>query len=329
MDTNQFFQQITLELPKEEAETTGDLLEELGAYAVSFEDAQDNPVFEPDLCTTPFWQITKVIALWDCETDLKSVIEVLKEKMDPLHFATLKTEILENQDWISASLKQFKPQCFGNALWICPSWCESELKQTLINPSTQTIVLLDPGLAFGTGQHPTTQLCLEWLANNVPVLRDKVVLDFGCGSGILGIAAVKLGAKRLYAVDHDPQALLSTKNNALLNHINPAKIEYLLPEKLPSALQEREVPSHKVDLILANILANPLISLAPLFSDWLANDGQILLSGLLDSQADSIIEAYQPFFKNFKIDQKEEWISIQADLKLYKIYDLNSCNVQI
>jgi ribosomal protein L11 methyltransferase len=300
------FKQLVLEIPKEEADSCSDLLTELGAVAVTLEDAKDDPLFEPAIGTTPLWQNTKLIALFENEIDLEPIQETLKENLDPNIFASLQIELVPDKDWIRASLDQFKPQLFGTSLWICPSWCEVDLDNETDPIEVEPIIVrLDPGLAFGTGSHPTTQLCLQWLATHN--IKNKLVLDYGCGSGILGIAALKLGAKQLLAVDHDPQALLSTTENVKLNGLSATKISCYMPEEL-------QIPQ-KIDLILANILANPLIELAPKLAAMLAPKGQIVLSGILVSQVDQVIEAYQAFMQDFIIEQSQEWISIQASLK--------------
>lgn len=300
--------QFILELPKSSIEISEDLLLELGALAVTLEDAKDDPLFEPNIGTTPLWQNIKMIALFDDESDLEPIKKVLKENLSEPVFASLQIEKVEEKDWVRASLEQFKPQCFGERLWICPSWCHldvDELKKADAEQQEPIIVLLNPGLAFGTGTHPTTQLCLQWLATHS--VKDKFVVDYGCGSGILGIAALKLGAKQLIAVDYDPQAILSTEENAKLNAITAPTLNCISPLE--------EVAPIKVDLILANILANPLIELAPKLVSMLAAKGEMVLSGILAPQAEQVIEAYQPYMQNFMIEYAGDWVSIYAERK--------------
>lgn len=316
------YKQFILESPKIQAEASEELLTELGALAVTLEDAHEEPLFEPSIGSMPLWQNTKIIALFEEPVNLELIKLSLEQSLDPSVFATLIIETVEEKDWVLASLDQFKPQCFGERLWICPSWCTLDLADRTLHNHNQNqdrdrdhnhntdrlepiIVLLDPGLAFGTGNHPTTRLCLEWLAKHS--VKDKVVMDYGCGSGILGIAALKLGAKQLIAVDHDPQALLSTKENAKLNAIDISHSQTmisLLPEDLPKLLM--------VDLILANILANPLIELAEKLTTMLRPNGQIVLSGILASQIDLVIKAYEPYVQNFVIECLDEWARIHA-----------------
>ncbi len=308
------YQQLTLEIPKANVDNCEELLWELGALAVTLEDAKDDPLFEPAVGSTPLWQNNKIIALFDRETDLETVIHALEQTFEPKILNILTSEMLADKDWVRASLDQFKPQCFGENLWICPSWCAEEFKTLhAADPIKPILVLLDPGLAFGTGMHPTTQLCLQWLATHA--VNGKIIMDYGCGSGILGIAALKLGAKQLLAIDHDSQALLSTTDNAKLNAIDIAdtsSIHCLSPE----ALQLIPKPlASSVDIILANILANPLIELAPRLASMLAPKGQIVLSGLLTTQIDLVVNAYQAFMENFVIEQADEWVCIYAEKK--------------
>jgi ribosomal protein L11 methyltransferase len=292
--------QFILETTEEQAETCSEFLLEAGAEAVTFEDAKDNPLFEPAPNTTPLWHDTRVIGLFDANIDIEAIKTQLQQDLDPAIFASLKIDPLEDQDWVRTTLNNFQPMQFGEHLWVVPSSSEFSKKS-----SKDIELILDPGLAFGTGTHPTTRLCLEWLdKNNV---KDYLVLDYGCGSGILGIAALKLGANKVLAVDYDPQALQSTVNNSEKNGLTKQEIQTLLPYELLDTLQ--------VDLILANILANPIIELAEKFATHLKKRGQIILSGILNSQADSVVERYKLWFSNFEIVQNEDWVLISAERK--------------
>lgn len=219
------------------------------------------------------------------------VIEFLKESTgDEFQY---QLEPLEDKDWERAWMDNYHPMSFGERLWICPSWSEP--------PQPDAVnIMLDPGLAFGTGTHPTTSLCLEWLdQHDVSGLE---VIDFGCGSGILAIAAAMLGAKHVWAIDHDPQALIATRSNATQNHVE-AKITVGRPDELPDLESE---------LVLANILAGPLMSLAPILATHTKSGGQLILSGLLAKQAREVTEHYQPWFKMEPPHQKEDWILLEG-----------------
>jgi len=206
-------------------------------------------------------------------------------------------EPLEDRDWAREWLKDFKPMRFGRQLWICP---------TAYSPPDPAAVnlILDPGLAFGTGTHATTALCLEWLDG--ADLEGKEVVDYGCGSGILAIAAARLGAKIVWAVDNDPQALVATRDNAARNGVTDK-----LQISLPSRFLERR-PSPKADLLLANILAGPLVSLSPVFAAQLTPGASLVLSGILKSQEQDIRRAYVTDFAELEATTKEDWIRITA-----------------
>ncbi len=291
--------QIIINTQMDLAENTSEILSNAGALAVTFEDAKDEPLFEPAPESTPLWQATKVIGLFDATIDIASVKKYLKQHLDNQAVSTLKIEPIEDKDWIRAGMAHFQPMRFGKKLMICPSWCE--------NPDPTAITLmLDPGLAFGTGTHPTTRLCLEWLDQHPPT--DATVIDYGCGSGILAIAALKLGARFVYAVDNDPQALISTQHNAKNNALTEKSLLTLLPEALDASLKENK----KVDLLLANILANPLISLAPIFAELVCENGTIVLSGFLENQIDAVFEPYKPWFKLLETKNIEGWVRMSA-----------------
>lgn len=266
-------EQLTLTVIQEQADLVSVALEHLGALSVTFQDAQDEPIFEPALHSTPLWSCTQVIALFpegeDCTAIHKAIEGLLEAPIEAL------TMHIPDQDWVRASLDQFKPMRFGSRLWICPTWHNLETHAAVI-------VHLDPGLAFGTGSHPTTRLMLCWLDG--ATLTGKTVIDFGCGSGILGIAALKLGATQVIGIDHDEQALLASRENAANNAVQMA---LYLPE---------DAPALKVDIILANIILNPLLALKPLFHAQLKADGLLVLSGLLQEQSATLIEAYADTF---------------------------------
>ncbi|MBY6187711.1 50S ribosomal protein L11 methyltransferase [Marinobacter hydrocarbonoclasticus] len=271
--------QIRLNANNETAETISDELMELGAASVTFVDAHDTPVFEPLPGETRLWGDTDVIGLFDAITDMAPVIEALKAMPELANQMTYKVEALEDKDWEREWMDNFHPMQFGRRLWICPSWREA--------PEPDAVnVMLDPGLAFGTGTHPTTALCLTWLDGLA--LSDKSVVDFGCGSGILAIAAIKLGAQTVVGLDIDPQALTASADNAQRNGVEE-KLTVYLPKDQPADLQ--------ADVVVANILAGPLRELAPVISGLVKPGGQLALSGLLVEQAEELRDVYSQWFE--------------------------------
>jgi len=271
------------------ADHLSDLLSECGADAITFQDNADQPIYEPELGTTPLWSSTDVVALFDAETNPDSIISLLTNLLAPAPVPSYKIEAVEDKDWVREWMDNFHPINFGERLWICPSW------HTPPNPDAINI-MLDPGLAFGTGTHPTTALCLNWL--DQADVKDKYVIDYGCGSGILAIAAALLGAKKVIGVDTDPQALEATQANAERNGV---QIETYLPD---------DCPDLTCDLLVANILAGPLQSLAPRLASLTKPGAAIVLSGILDVQADMVSQSYQPWFDMEPAVQKEEWIRL-------------------
>ncbi len=287
------WQQLVFDSDREQAPHLEELLVELGALSVSLLDNADDPVLEPGVGETPLWQSTRLLALFGAETDINRIILDLQEKLQPL--PPWRAEVLVDQAWERAWMADFQPMRFGQRLWICPSWCAP--------PDANAVNLaLDPGLAFGTGTHPTTALCLEWL--DAQSLDGTTLLDYGCGSGILAIAALLLGAARALAVDNDPQALIATRDNALRNGIAAERLLTYLPEQVPADLQAQ--------VVVANILAGPLQSLAPLLSRYAAPQGRIALSGILASQAELVSAAYADQFQLTAPAQRQEWVRLQG-----------------
>ncbi|MEI2604771.1 50S ribosomal protein L11 methyltransferase [Erwinia aphidicola] len=275
-----------------QAEELSDALIENGAVSVTFQDTHDNPVFEPLPGETRLWGDTDVIGLFDAETEMEDVIAGLEQC--PLLGAGFphKIEQIEDKDWEREWMDNFHPMRFGERLWICPSWRDV--------PDPQAVnVMLDPGLAFGTGTHPTTALCLAWLDGLD--LAGKTVIDFGCGSGILAIAALKLGAAAAIGIDIDPQAIQASRDNAERNGVSE-RLSLYLPHQQPENLS--------ADVVVANILAGPLRELAPLISVLPIGGGHLGLSGVLASQADSVCEAYADTFVLDPVAEKEEWCRI-------------------
>ncbi|HGF7510954.1 50S ribosomal protein L11 methyltransferase [Vibrio cholerae] len=287
--------QIKLNATNDNAEAIGDMLmEETGAVSVTFLDAKDTPVFEPLPGETRLWGDTDVVALYEADMDTSLILQQIKASNMLAEGFAHKVEQVEDKDWEREWMDNFHPMQFGRRLWICPSWREV--------PDPQAVnVMLDPGLAFGTGTHPTTALCLEWLDNLD--LSGKTVIDFGCGSGILAIAAIKLGAAKVIGIDIDPQALLASKDNAARNGVED-QIEVYLPKDQPEGLV--------ADVVVANILAGPLRELSPIIKGLLKLGGQLAMSGILDTQAESVAEFYRDDLKLDPIAEKSEWCRISG-----------------
>ncbi|MGF1691490.1 50S ribosomal protein L11 methyltransferase [Photobacterium kagoshimensis] len=287
--------QIKLNATAENAEAIGDMLmEETGALSVTFLDAQDTPVFEPLPGETRLWGDTDVIGLYDAEADMEFVLTMLSNSPLIADDFAHKIEQLEDKDWEREWMENFHPMRFGRRLWICPSWREA--------PEPEAVnVLLDPGLAFGTGTHPTTSLCLEWLDGQD--LTDKTVIDFGCGSGILAIAAIKLGAKKVIGIDIDPQAILASRDNAERNGVS-AQLELFLPQDQPEGIQ--------ADVVVANILAGPLRELSPVIKSLVKDGGDLAISGVLETQAEDVATYYSDEIALDPLAVREDWCRISG-----------------
>ncbi|GAA0832673.1 50S ribosomal protein L11 methyltransferase [Marinomonas arenicola] len=287
--------QIRLNTTPEHVPAFEDTLLDCGAIVVTFEDVHDDPVYEPDLNTTPLWKHTQVTGLFEADADLEHIRPAVEHKAAALGDAEsleLKIEIVEDKDWEREWMDSYHPIKFGERLWVCPSWRE-------VPDENAITLMLDPGLAFGTGTHPTTALCLQWL-DSIDC-ENKTIIDYGCGSGILGIAGLLLGANNMVGIDIDPQAVQATQANAERNQIDPARIEVKLPP-YESDLQ--------ADIVVANILAGPLAQLATTITTLVKPNGKLALSGILANQAQEVIEAYQEWFTIESITEKEEWVRI-------------------
>ncbi|KNC14587.1 ribosomal protein L11 methyltransferase [Pantoea sp. RIT-PI-b] len=289
--------QIKINSTGANAETLSDALMDVGAVSVTFQDTHDNPVYEPLPGETLLWGDTDVIGLFDAETEMRDVVAELSQH--PLLGSAFrhKIEQIEDKDWEREWMDNFHPMRFGERLWICPSW------RDVPDPDAVN-VMLDPGLAFGTGTHPTTSLCLTWLDGLD--LQGKTVIDFGCGSGILAIAALKLGAAQAIGIDIDPQAIQASRDNAERNGVSE-RLALYLPHQQPENLQ--------ADVVVANILAGPLRELAPLISVLPKAGGHLGLSGVLASQAEGVCEAYVDRFDLDPVAEKEEWCRITGVLR--------------
>jgi ribosomal protein L11 methyltransferase len=285
--------QVRLAISPEQAETYEDALLSVGAVSVTFMDAEDQPIYEPDLGTTPLWSRTHLLALFEADVDeanLLAHLTLLTDGALPDHHI----ERIEDQDWERSWMDNFHPMRFGKRLWIVPSW-HAAPEPDAVN------LLLDPGLAFGTGTHPTTALCLEWLDGQE--LQGVDVLDFGCGSGILAIAALLLGAKQAVGTDIDPQALEASRDNAGRNGIDPALFPLYLPEHLPQV---------QAEVVVANILAGPLVHLAPQITALVEPNGRLALSGILAEQAEEVRAAYTDAFELDPTAEKDGWVRISG-----------------
>ena len=285
--------QLRLASTPEQAESLEDALLGLDAVSVTFMDAEDQPIFEPDLGTTPLWSNTHLLALFEAGTDPDAVISTLQSRW-PQPLPQHEFEEIADQDWERSWMDNFQPMRFGQRLWIVPSW-HAAPEPDAVN------LLLDPGLAFGTGTHPTTALCLEWLDSTA--VKGKQVIDFGCGSGILAIAALLLGAEHAVGTDIDSQALEASRDNAQRNGIPDQQLDLHLPEDMPSA---------PADILVANILAGPLVSLAPQLASLVKPDGLIALSGILAEQADEVITAYRDAFVLAPVAERDGWVRISG-----------------
>jgi ribosomal protein L11 methyltransferase len=268
-------------------------LDDVGALSVTLLDAEDNPIFEPAPGETPLWPQIAMSALFDADCDRVGLVHALTELVADLAPERIAFRAIEDQDWTRAWMDLFHPMRFGRRLWIYP-WnidppaCDADA----------IVVRLDPGLAFGTGTHPTTALCLEWL--DARDLAGRTVIDYGCGSGVLAIAALKLGAARVVGVDNDPQALAASRDNAERNGVGER-----LALVAPDAFSEE-----RADALVANILAGPLDELAPLIARCVKPGGELALSGILKGQEASLLTRYAEWFDALEVDAREDWIRI-------------------
>ena len=291
-----YWNQISFEVKKLEADLASEVLMGLGSISITYSDAHDDAIYEPPLGETPLWEFTRITALFKPEVSTQKIIDSLGKICNIKVDDTFK---IQDKIWEEECQKDFPSMQFGKNLWVCPSW---ESKHSI--PSDAIVINMDPGLAFGTGTHQTTSLCLEFLAENPPNSLD--VIDFGCGTGILAIAAAKLGAKRVLAIDNDPQAVTASKENAKKNNC---------ADVIKAFHSAEMIEYEKCDLLMANILAKPLVELQTLFSKIVKPNGAILLSGILEHQVEKIIDCYSPNFNNFKNSNKNEWYRISASRK--------------
>ena len=289
------FKQIIINIDSKNADPLSDIFSELNALSVSIEDqyegtALEQPIFnEPGMEVAGLWQHSKVLVLLDCNTNLLDIVAQAQQKLG-CDFEYL-VEDVDDQDWVRLTQNQFQPIRIRDDFYIVPSWHVSP------NPDAKTITL-DPGLAFGTGSHPTTFMCLQWIAQHVN--KNHSVLDYGCGSGILAIAAKKFAAHTVFGVDIDEQALISSKANA---ENNKAIITFSEPNKLLSSY----------DIVIANILSNPLRILAPILANL--TKSKLILSGILSEQAAELTKIYSKWFNVKTANESEGWVLLECNIK--------------
>ncbi|MBC8222524.1 MAG: 50S ribosomal protein L11 methyltransferase [SAR86 cluster bacterium] len=287
---------MSFEVKKSETDLVSEVLMGLGSVSITYSDALDDAIYEPPVGQTPLWDNVKVNALFSSEVNQKSIETSIS---DICNIVVIDTVTLKDRVWEEECQKDFPSMRFGKRLWVCPSW---DAESILSNDSI--VIHMDPGLAFGTGTHQTTSLCLEYLDSNPP--KNLRVIDFGCGTGILAIAAAKFGAKSVIAIDNDPQAVLSSKENVAKNKC----------ENTITTIHSIDQGSdRKCDLLIANILANPLVELEPLFSDLVHTNGMLLLSGILKEQVDRVVKCYSINFSNIEVANKGEWFRISGKRK--------------
>jgi len=295
--------QISLYAPNPDTAAHYELtLEACGALSVTLTDAADQPLLEPGPGETPIWQQVVVTGLFDDSTDANRISNNIVRMLGADSTAAeLKIETIEQRDWVRAWMDDFKPMRFGKQLWICPSVYQP--------PEPDAVnIILDPGLAFGTGTHPTTALCLRWLDAHPPV--NQRVIDYGCGSGVLAIAALLLKAERVTAVDNDPQALQASHDNAQRNQVTE-QLEVCAANELDDRLAEQ-----KVDLLIANILAGPLQELAPILTRLLRPGASLVLSGILSEQVESVKQAYTDTINWLAMTEEQGWICLEGQRKV-------------
>jgi ribosomal protein L11 methyltransferase len=283
-------QQLTLQLDAAAVPTAEALLELAGAESIALADAGDDPVLEPLPETTPLWPSVALRAVFSADAELASVAELLRNVCAARN---VKVTSVRDAEWQAAIRQVFKARAFGRRIWLAPA-------DDATVPAGRIGIRLHMGLAFGTGEHPTTALCLDWLDTHVR--PGATVLDYGCGSGVLAIAALALGASHAWVTDNDPQALAATRSNAELNGAEQ-QVTIAVPEALPAVT---------VDIVAANILAGPLIALAPHLAAHLRPGGALVLAGILSTQAAEVTQAYAPYCTDFAQTTEQGWVRLAA-----------------
>jgi ribosomal protein L11 methyltransferase len=297
--------EIVIEVARVHAEALSDALMEAGALSVSVEDADEGTEAEQPLFGEPgmepkqaAWEHSRVVALTDVDADQAAIVAEAAQAIRLPNAPTFTLRPVAEQDWVRLTQSQFAPIHIGKNIWVVPSWHEA--------PDPSGLILeLDPGLAFGTGSHPTTRLCMEWLeAHPAP---GKTVLDYGCGSGILAMVASKLKAGSVSGVDIDPQAIESARQNA---ERNQCVVDFFLPDAFATSAHAAQ----RFDIVVANILSSPLKLMAPMLSGRVAPGGALILSGVLARQAEEVAEAYAPFIKLGVWAEQDGWVALHGRL---------------
>lgn len=285
--------QIHITVEQSQVEFTETLLESLGAVSVTLDDAENQDLLEPLPGETPLWNNVIVTGIYAQEDDEEIDVQALMTFIElQMPHAPIKYEFMEDQAWERTWMDAYEPIKISEKFWIVPEWMEP--------PEADAVNLkLDPGLAFGTGNHASTFLCLQWLGKTD--LKDKIVIDYGCGSGILAVAALLLGAKKVYATDIDPQAVLATQQNAELNGVLD-QLYVGLPDEFNETLQ-----SQKADVFVANILAGPLMTLAPQFATLVQPEGEFALAGVIEEQVEEVSAVYADFFDVLEVAKRDEY----------------------
>ena len=285
--------QLRITIERSQAELLCDHLSDVGAVAVTLEDAAHDPLYEPGPGETPLWPETEITGLFDSEESLHQGLSQLRARVAGESLPEYRVERLADRDWELEWRNRYEPIDCGHGLWICPDGFT-------VPEAQATVVRMQPGLAFGSGTHPTTALCLRWIAERD--LRGAQVVDFGCGSGILGIAALRRGAERVCAIDHEPQALSAAAENATRNQVG---------DRL-TAFNSLDGLGNDFDVLLANVLMNPLVELVKPLASLLRADGKLVLSGLLDTQVDAVWAVYQPWFAEPQVESRDGWARLSA-----------------
>jgi len=291
--------ELSLVVRTEQQPGAEEALDDLGALSITLQDANaetpdEQAIFEPGVGELPLWPTITLNALFDAGTDRRGLAAALGELLPWLEPDQLTFHDVADQNWERAWMDQFKPMPFGRRLWIYPWNIEPPPGDELV------VVRLDPGLAFGSGTHPTTALCLEWLDGLD--LAGKTITDYGCGSGILAIAALKLGAASAIGVDNDPQALTASIDNAERNDVAD-RLAVFLPE---------DAAAEPADVFIANILAGPLGALAPTFAAAAKPGAPFAISGILDGQQEELLQRYAEWFDELRVDTREDWVRISG-----------------
>jgi ribosomal protein L11 methyltransferase len=299
--------EVVIEIARAHAEGLSDALMEAGALSVSVEDAdegtdQENPLFgEPGMIPEQAaWDHSRVVALTDVDADQAAIVAEAAAAIGLASVPAFTRRPVADADWVRLTQSQFEPIHIGKNIWVVPSWH--------VAPDPDALILeVDPGLAFGTGSHPTTRLCMEWLEAHAPQLAGKTVLDYGCGSGILAMVAAKLGARQVTGVDIDPQAIESAGLNAERNHCT---IDFHVPDDFVASPHG----AAQFDFVVANILSSPLKLMAPMLSGRVAPGGYLTLSGVLARQADEVAAAYAPFLKLSVWAELDGWVALHGQM---------------